>query len=76
MVTNLLLLHEFGIRAVINHILSEYRGCQDGVNILSADILKFAIQDEVIARGSDVYCRLLSEENKRENVAILRQQSD
>jgi hypothetical protein len=68
----LLLFHELGIRAVIDHILSENRGCENGVDILGADVLELAVQDELVTGRSHVYGCLLSEENEGKDVAMLQ----
>ena len=69
--TNLLLLHELSVRAIVYDVLAKDRGSQDGVNILSADILQLAVQDELVALGADVDGCLLAQENECEDFAVL-----
>ena len=69
--TNLLLLHELGIGAIVYHVLAKDRGGQDGVNILSTHILELAVQNELVALGSHIDSGLLSQENEGKDVAIL-----
>lgn len=67
----LLLLHQLGVRAVVDDVLAKHRGSQNVVNLLGVDVLELAIEDEVIA--GQAYCdgRLLSEEDKGEYIAVL-----
>jgi hypothetical protein len=67
----LLLLHELRVGTVINDILSEDRGGQDSVDFLGVDVFQLAVQDEIVARGSDVYGCFLAEENEGKDIAIL-----
>ncbi len=66
------MLHELRVGAIINDILSEHRGGKDGVNLLGVDVTKLAIQDEVVALGSDVDGRLLAKQDEGENIAVLQ----
>lgn len=68
----LLLLHELRVGTVVNHILSKDRGGQDCVDFLGIDVFKLAVQDEIIARGSNIYRCLLAEENEGKDIAILK----
>lgn len=67
----LLLLHELGVRAIVDNIAAEDGSSQDGVDFFSVDILKLAVEDKVVAGGSNSDGGSLSEENKCENVAML-----
>lgn len=69
--SHLLLLHQLGVGAVVDDIASEDGGGQDGVNLLSVDILELSVEDEVVSSGAYSHGGLLAEENKGENVAIL-----
>jgi hypothetical protein len=71
--TNLLLLHELRVGAVIDNIFAENGGCQDGVDVFGAHVADLAVQDEVVALGADVNGGLLSEQNEGEAVAVLRE---
>lgn len=66
-----LLLHEFGIGTVVDHILSEYRPGQFVVDLLRIDVLLLAVQDELVALRTNVDGGLLAEENEGENIAVL-----
>ena len=57
---DLLLLHQFGVRAIIDHILSKDRCSQDSINLLRVDILQLAIENEVVALSSQIHCCLLA----------------
>lgn len=59
--TNLLLLHELRVRAIIDNILAEDGGGKDRVDFLGANITNLAVQDELVALGSDVDGRFLAE---------------
>lgn len=50
--TYLLLLHEFGVGAVVHHISPENRGRQNGIYLLRIHIAKLAIEDEIVTGGS------------------------
>ena len=71
MSTNLLLLHELRVGAVVDDILAEYGGCKDGVDVLGADVLDLAVQDELVALGSEVYGGLFAEKDEGEAVSVL-----
>jgi hypothetical protein len=72
---HLLLFHEFGIGAVVDHILAKHRGSKDSVDILGAHIANLAVEDELIPRGSHAHCCLLAEEDERKDVAMLSTQT-
>jgi hypothetical protein len=69
--TNLLLLHELRVRAVIDNILAEDGGGEDGVDFFGANVADLAVQDELVALGSDVDGRLLAEQDEGEALAVL-----
>ena len=66
-----LLLHQFGVRAVIDYVLSKDRCSQDSINFFRVDILQLAIENEVVAFSPQIYRSFLAEENEREAIAIL-----
>ena len=68
----LLLLHELGVGAIVNHVATKNRGGEWRVDFLGANVTKLAIKDKVIALGAEIDRGLLAEKNKGENVAILR----
>jgi hypothetical protein len=57
---DLLLLHQFGVWAVINHIFSKDRGGQNSVDFLRIDILQFPIENKIVALSPEVYGSFLS----------------
>ena len=67
----LLLLHQLGVGAVVDNISAKDRRGQDGVNLLSIDVLELAIENEIVAGRSHCDSGLLSEENKGEYIAML-----
>lgn len=69
--SHLLLLHQLGVGAVVDDIASEDGGGQDGVDILSVDILELSVEDKVVSSRANSHGGLLAEENKGENIAIL-----
>jgi len=69
--TYLLLLHELGVRAVVDDILAEHGGREDGVDFFGANVADLAVQDEVVALCAEVDRRLLAEQDERETIAIL-----
>lgn len=70
-IADLLLLHELGVGAVVDDILSEDGGSEDGVNVLGADVLELAIENEVVSGGAHSNGGLLAEEDEGENVTKL-----
>jgi hypothetical protein len=66
-----LLLHQFGVRAVIDYVLSKDRCSQDSVDFFCVDILQLAIENEVVAFSPQIYRSFLAQENERETIAIL-----
>lgn len=69
---HLLLLHQLGVRAVVNHVPAEHGSSEDGVDLLGVDVLELAVQDKVVARGAEADRRLFAQENECEDVAILQ----
>lgn len=67
----LLLLHQFRIGTVVDDTPAEDGGGERGVNLLSANILQLAIQDEIIALRTEKDSRLLAEQNKSEDITVL-----
>ena len=60
MYPDLLLLHQFGVWAIVNHILSKDRGGQDSVDFLRIHILQLSIENKVVALPPEVYGGFLS----------------
>ena len=50
--TDLLLLHELGVGAIIHDVTTEDGGSEGGVDFFGVDIAKFAIEDELISLGT------------------------
>ena len=71
----LLLLHEFGIGAVIHDITTKNRSCKRRIDFLSANISELAVKDKIITLGAQVNRGLLAKKNKSEDVAILHTSS-
>ena len=69
--TNLLLLHKFGVGAVVDNVFSEHGSGERTVDLLRIGVLQFRVEDKVIAFGTDVYSRLLPQENKCKDIAVL-----
>ena len=69
--TNLLLFHELRVGAIVNDILAKDWGGENGVDILGAHVANLAVQDKVVALGSDVDGRLLAEQDEGEALAVL-----
>jgi hypothetical protein len=69
--THLLLLHQFGVRAVVNDVLAEDRGGEDGVDLLGADVSDLAVQDELVALGADINGGLAAQQDEGEDIAVL-----
>ena len=67
----LLLLHELRVRAVVDDVLAKDGGGEDGVDVLCADVLGLAVQNEVVARAADIDGSLLAQEDEGEDVAVL-----
>lgn len=67
----LLLLHKFGVGAVVDHVAPKDRSGEWRVDFLGANVAKLAIQNEVIALGTQIDRGLLAEEDESENVAVL-----
>ena len=67
----LLLLHELGVGAVVDDILAEDGGGERVVDLLSVDILQLAVEDKVVALGSQADGGLLAQQDKGEDIAVL-----
>lgn len=68
----LLLLHELRVGAVIDDVTAK-NGCgQDGVDLLCVHVAQLAVQDEIVALGTETDSHFLSKEDKGENVAMLQ----
>lgn len=70
-VSNLLLLHEFGIGAIVHDILAEDRSSENRVNLLGRDILELSVEDEVVSSGANSDSGFLSKEDKGEDITML-----
>ncbi len=71
--THPLLLHELGVGAVVDNILSEDGSGQDGIDLLGVDVAQFSVQDEVVALAADADGGLLAEKDEGEDIAMLRE---
>ena len=69
---DLLLLHKLGVGTVVDNILAKDWGGEDGVYVLGADIANLAIEDEIIALGADTDRSLAAEEDKGEDITVLK----
>lgn len=67
----LLLLHEFGVGAVVDDIGTEDRGGDGTVDLLCVDILELAVENEFVAVDAEVNRRLLSKEDEGEDISVL-----
>jgi hypothetical protein len=67
----LLLLHELGVGAVVDDVATKDGSGEDGVNLLGIDVLELAVEDEVVASGTNGNGRLLAEEDESEDIAEL-----
>jgi hypothetical protein len=67
----LLLLHELGVGAIVDHILAEHGGGERVVDLLGVDILQLAVENEVVALGSQTDGGLLAQKDKGEDIAVL-----
>jgi hypothetical protein len=68
---HLLLLHELGVRAVVNDILAKDRCGKRVVDFLGVDVLQLAIENEVIAFGAQADGGLLAQQNESEDITVL-----
>lgn len=68
---HLLLLHQFGVGAVVYDILAKDRSSERAVNLLGVDILELAVENEVIALGVQTDSHLATQEDEGEHIAIL-----
>ncbi len=59
--TNLLLLHQFRVWAVVDYILSKDWCGKNSINLIRVDILQLAIENEIIALSPQVYRGFLTE---------------
>lgn len=69
--TYLLLLHQFGIGTVVHDVLAKNRRGKRRIHLLRIHILQFAIQDELIAFGSQAYRGFLAQQDKSKHVSVL-----
>lgn len=70
--TNLLLLHELGVRTVIHNIATKDRCRKRRIDLLSANVSKLAVKNKVIAFGAQVNGGLFAQENESEDIAVLQ----
>ena len=68
---HLLLLHKLRVRTVIYHIFPEHWGGERAVDFLRVQVLVLSVEYEVVALHPQAYSRLLPEEYKCKDVAIL-----
>lgn len=67
----LLLFNELGIWAVVHNIRPEDRRGQLAIDFLGIDVLQLSIENELVAIRSEVYGRLLAQENECEDIPML-----
>lgn len=67
----LLLLHEFGVGAVVDDVGTEDWGGDRTVDLLCVDILELAVENEFVAVNAEVNCRLLFKEDEGEDISVL-----
>jgi hypothetical protein len=72
-VSDLLLFHEFGIRAVVDDILAKDRSSENSINLLGRDILELSVENKVVSSGANSDGGFLSKEDKGEDIAMLAQ---
>lgn len=70
-VSYLLLLHQLGIRTIINNILPKNRRSQGGINLLGVHILQLPVQNKIIPLGPQTHRRLLAQQYESKNIPIL-----
>ena len=68
----LFLLHQFGIRTIIDHAFAENWGSEGSINLFGVDILQFPIQNKFISFCSEADGCFLPEKYKGEDIAILQ----
>lgn len=68
----LLLFHELGVGAVVDDVATEDGGSQDSIDFFGIDILELAVQDKLVARGTNSDSGLFTKEDKGENIAKLQ----
>ena len=69
--TDLLLLHELRVGAVIDNIPTKDRSGENSVDLLGVDVAKLAVEDKLVALGSHVDGGLLAEQDEGKDVAVL-----
>ena len=69
--TDLLLLHQFGIGAIVDDTFPKDWGGQGAVDFLRVEVLVLSVQDEIVPFDSQAHSRLPPEQDKREDIAIL-----
>jgi hypothetical protein len=74
-ISHLLLLHELGVGAVVDNILAEDGSGENGVNLLSADVLELSVENKVVSGGAHSNGGFLAEEDKGEDIAELDRES-
>jgi hypothetical protein len=70
-ISDLLLLHQFSIGAVIYHVRAENRRRQGGVDLFSVDVLELRIENELVALDSKANCRFPAQEYEGKDIAVL-----
>jgi hypothetical protein len=70
-ITNLLLLHQFRIRAIVDNIRSKNRRSQNSIHLFGVDILNLPIENKLTPLSPQVNRRLLPQQNKSKAIAIL-----
>lgn len=67
----LLLLHELGVRTVVDNIAAEYWYSERTVNLFSVDVLELSVEDEIVAVEAKVAGHLPAEQGEGEYVTVL-----
>lgn len=68
---HLLLLHELGVGAVVDNILTKDRSGKNSVNFLGADVFELAVENEVVSGRAYSDSGLAAEEDKGEDITVL-----
>ena len=70
-ISYLLLLHEFGVRHVIDNVFTEYRRGEDGIDLFGIDVLELSIENELIAFGAQVDRDLSAKKDESVDIPVL-----
>ena len=67
----LLLLHELGVGHIIDHTFAKAWCGESGIYFLGVDVLKFPVQNELIAFASQIDGDFPAEQNESKDIPIL-----